>query len=74
MLRMLGMMRTEDAIRHFDNSVRSLAEALGITREAVYQWGDTVPRLRAYEIRDLLAARQTAGASDTAPEQTQEAA
>jgi hypothetical protein len=71
---MRGMMRTEDAIKYFDNSVRALAEALGITREAVYQWGDTVPRLRAYEIRDLLAARQAVGAGDTAPEPHQETA
>lgn len=60
-------MKTSDAIRHFNNSVRDLAQSLGITSAAVYQWGDTVPLLRAYQIRELLDART--GASDTAPEQ-----
>lgn len=53
-------MKTTHAIQQFENSVRRLAEALGITREAVYQWGDTVPPLRAYQIREILAARETA--------------
>jgi len=62
-------MRTKDAIEEFGNSVRCLAEALGITREAIYQWGETVPALRAYEIRDILAARgaQKLGADNTVP-------
>ena len=68
MLRMLTIMKTEDAIRQFGDSVRALAEALGITREAVYQWGETVPPLRVYQIRDLLAERQKVGADTTVPE------
>ena len=74
MLRMPPIMKTEAAIRQFGDSVRVLAEALGITREAVYQWGETVPPLRVYQIRDLLAERQKLGAGTTAPEPHQEAA
>ena len=51
-------MKTKDAIEQF-GSVLVMATALGITREAIYQWGENVPPLRAYQIRDLLAARQT---------------
>lgn len=51
-------MKTQEAIQLFDNSVRQLAESLQITTAAVYQWGDTVPPLRAYQIRDLVAQRQ----------------
>lgn len=50
-------MKTQDAISHF-GSVRKLAEALGLSVQAIYAWGDEVPRLRTYELRDLLAARQ----------------
>ena len=50
-------MKTKDAIEQF-GSVAALAAALGLTVQAVYQWGEDVPQLRAYQIRDLLAARQ----------------
>lgn len=53
------IMKTEDAIKLF-KGVRPLAEALGITREAIYQWGDSVPALRVYQIKDLVAARAEA--------------
>lgn len=33
--------------------IRRLADALKIEREAIYQWGDTVPLLRAYQIERL---------------------
>jgi len=42
-------MKTQDAIRHF-GSAKALAEALGITVFAVYQWRDMVPRGREYEL------------------------
>ena len=51
-------MKTSDILPHFNNSIRELANALGITREAVYQWGDVVPQLRVYQIRELLSARE----------------
>ena len=50
-------MKTKDAIEQF-GSVAALAAALGLSVQAVYQWGEDVPQLRAYQIRDLLAARQ----------------
>lgn len=51
-------MRTEEALKHFDNKVRKLAAALNLSVQAIYAWGDEVPRLRAYEIRDILARRE----------------
>jgi len=60
------MLKTE-AIAKF-GGVRKLAEALGITREAVYQWPEVVPRLRYYEIRDLLAKRESAAQDEKAAE------
>ena len=50
-------MKTSEAINEFGDAL-GLANALGITRAAIYQWGETVPPLRAYQIRDLLAKRQ----------------
>ncbi len=67
-------MKTNDALSHFNESVRELAKALDITVQAVYSWGETVPPLRVYQIREILAARDKAGASNTAPEPTQKAA
>lgn len=46
-------MTKEEAIEAF-GSVRKLAEALGITEQAVHQWGDEVPELRFYQIREIL--------------------
>lgn len=46
-------MKTQAAIDHFDGSVAKLAEALRISRAAVYQWGDDVPPLRACQIHVL---------------------
>jgi len=45
-------MNTEYAIKVFGTR-RKLADALGISTQATYQWGDTVPKLRAYEVLDL---------------------
>ncbi|WP_025039775.1 Cro/CI family transcriptional regulator [Nitrosospira briensis] len=45
-------MKTTFAISLF-GSVAELAAALGITVQAVYLWGDEVPKLRQYEIREL---------------------
>ena len=47
-------MNTTDAIRHF-GTVAALAEALGIKRQAVYQWGDRVPEQRAYQLQVITA-------------------
>jgi DNA-binding transcriptional regulator YdaS (Cro superfamily) len=51
-------MTKEKAIAIF-GSVRALADALGITEQAVNQWKDEIPPLRAYQIRDLVSARKT---------------
>lgn len=45
-------MKTADAIRHFGN-VAKLADALGITPQAVYDWGEFLPRGRAFELQVL---------------------
>lgn len=44
--------RVEDAIKHF-GSAASLARALNIKPQAITSWKDFVPKLRAYELRDL---------------------
>lgn len=53
-------MKTVDAIALFSDKpaegIVKLATALNITRAAIYQWGEDVPALRAYQIRDYLAA------------------
>lgn len=51
-------MKTEDAIKAF-GSAKALADALGIWPQAVYAWGDTVPELRAYQIKDILAKMES---------------
>lgn len=51
-------MKTKDAIAEFETA-HALAAALGITPSAVSQWGDEVPQLRAYQIRELLEQRQS---------------
>jgi len=55
--------KTADAIR-FYGSVAKLADALNITPQAVYDWGDLVPRGRAFELQVL-----TRGELKAEPEQ-----
>jgi hypothetical protein len=49
-------MKAQKAIEHF-GSVIKLADALDITRDAVYKWGDTVPELTAYKLQVLTAGK-----------------
>lgn len=42
-------MKTADAIKHF-GSVKALAEAIAVNRQAIYQWGENVPKPRRYEL------------------------
>jgi DNA-binding transcriptional regulator YdaS (Cro superfamily) len=44
-------MTKQDAITKA-GSVKKLADLLGITRLAIYQWGD-IPRLRMYQLKEL---------------------
>ena len=34
-------------------SPADLARALGISVAAIYQWGETIPRLRVFQIREI---------------------
>ena len=61
-LNIRAMLLTADAIKFF-GSAAALASALGITRSAVSQWDEHVPKLREFELRalmDMPAARQPA--------------
>jgi hypothetical protein len=51
-------MKTSDDLPYFDGSVSELAKALRITVQAVYAWNGDVPKLRQYEIRDLISVKQ----------------
>ena len=42
-------MNRADAINHF-KGIAHLAKALGITYEAVRQWGEEIPELRQYQL------------------------
>lgn len=49
-------MKTSEAVAHF-NSVKELADALGITTEAIYQWGEMVPLGRAYQLQVMTSGK-----------------
>lgn len=49
-------MKTTEALKIF-GGVPEIAKALGISVQAVYRWGDSVPRLRAYQIRDIQSGK-----------------
>lgn len=46
-------MTVEKAIEIF-GSRKAIADALGIKVQAVYQWKGVVPRLRVYQIKEIL--------------------
>jgi DNA-binding transcriptional regulator YdaS (Cro superfamily) len=46
------MMSKEKAIQ-LAGSVKALAELLGISRPAIYQWGEDVPKMRVYQLKTL---------------------
>jgi DNA-binding transcriptional regulator YdaS (Cro superfamily) len=50
-------MKTSYAIKLLGNK-SILARKLGITRQAISQWGKEVPLLRAYQIRDIIVANK----------------
>ena len=43
----------EDVVEHFGGTHQSLADALGISREAVTMWGGAIPESRAFQIEVL---------------------
>jgi hypothetical protein len=45
-------MTTEDAVKFYGTPVK-LAEALGLTPEAIYQWPEKPPILRQYQLEVL---------------------
>ena len=59
-------MRTRNAIEHF-GGVAALAAALGIRRQAIYQWGDRVPPHRALQIERVTEGSLRADESDYQP-------
>lgn len=44
--------RTDDAVKFFGTAA-DLAERLGISPQAIYQWGEFVPERRVYQIHVL---------------------
>ena len=56
-------MKTADAIGAF-GSVRALAEALDITVQAIYDWGDEVPTPRDFQIEVLTKGKVRARADE----------
>lgn len=44
--------RTEDAIRFFETKA-ALAKALNIQPQAITPWGEFVPPLRAFQLREM---------------------
>ena len=50
-------MKTQDAIEFF-GSRKAIADALGIWPQSVYNRGDEVPPLRAYQLRERMEEKQ----------------
>lgn len=49
-------MKTADAIRHFGTQA-ALARALGVSKQAVAQWGEVVPDGRAYQLQVITGGK-----------------
>ncbi|MDG9671848.1 Cro/CI family transcriptional regulator [Hahella aquimaris] len=45
-------MKKTEAVDYFGNQA-NLAKALGIAPAAVYQWGDFIPELRAFQLERI---------------------
>jgi DNA-binding transcriptional regulator YdaS (Cro superfamily) len=54
--RLPNKMKTVDAIRYFGTQA-ALAKALGVSKQAVSQWGDTIPDGRAYQLQVITGGR-----------------
>jgi len=51
----------EAAVEHFGGP-KKLADALGISRQAVHGWGGVIPELRQYQIRYLMSLKRKSAA------------
>ena len=49
-------MRTQEAIEHF-GGVTKLADVLGLTRDAIYKWGQYPPMATQFQIMVLSGGR-----------------
>ncbi|MFM5128416.1 MULTISPECIES: Cro/CI family transcriptional regulator [Aeromonas] len=58
-------MKTELAVDYFGTKA-AIADALGIKKSAVSQWGDTIPKGRAYQIEVLTGGKLKADQHHTA--------
>ncbi len=56
-------MLTKDVIAHFGSRAK-VADALRLTRAAVYGWGERVPPLRAAKLAEITAGRLRFDPSD----------
>jgi len=45
-------MKTSEAVAKY-GSRYALSKALGLTHQAVAQWGENVPPLRAYQLKEM---------------------
>lgn len=52
-------MKTKEAIEYFKGK-RRLADALGISVQAVQAWKENVPALREYQIKELMRGKKRA--------------
>ena len=46
-------MKKKQAIQLAGGTAKALADLLGLTESAVSQWGEDLPQLRVYQLRDL---------------------
>ncbi|MFA6060716.1 MAG: Cro/CI family transcriptional regulator [Taibaiella sp.] len=53
-------MKTQDAIKYF-GGVKPLADALNIWPQTVYQWGDKVPKGRAFQLQVMTKEKLKVG-------------
>jgi hypothetical protein len=56
-------MRTKEVVALF-GGVKQMADALRIWPQAIYAWGDTVPELRQYQIKEILREREAQRAKE----------
>lgn len=49
-------MKTADVVSHF-GGVRQAADALGISTQAIYRWGDEVPLMRQAHVQVMTGGK-----------------